>query len=157
MANEIINSSPSTIEAGLNLISEKPKISDLTLAKLQVKELGLSVILLGLAEKSAERIGRLQKVIDKLEKEIFDTHIIDSLTDDEKVERYNMAVEAISASANYIKNTVNSINWDDLEVRLAQISANLSYEGGDSQYSSKMEESQIRDVARQLLSEISPN
>lgn len=146
----------STIEAGLNLITEKPNLGSVTLAKLQLKELGLSVILLGLAEKAAERIGRLQGVIDKLEDELFNPHNIAALDEAEKIDRYNMATSAVDAAASYIKSTVNTINWDDMETRMTQLSTQLLAESSNQEEtdSGNISKAQLRDIANELLSQM---
>ena len=145
------------IETGLSLLTTKPNnLNEVTLAKLQMKEFGLSIILLGLAEKAAERVNKLQKVVDKLEAELFDLHILDSLDEEQKVERYNMANEAINSSANYIKATINNINWNDLELRMQQIKQlDTSGESTDNGVNDDINPSDLKEIANRMLEKFS--
>jgi len=139
-----------TINSGIALIENKTS-DDINLVRLQIKELGLSVILLGLAEHAAKRIEKMSAVISKLEDELFDPNKIDRLTDPEKIERYNLAMSAVNSSAAYIKSTTNNIDWNGLEIRLRQLT--LSNEA-PNEGSSPTSDTNLRAVADMLLAEI---
>lgn len=145
---------PTTVDKGLALVNSTNDSTPLNLKKLQGKEIGLHILQLGMAEAEANRISRLMRVVDVLEKEIFDLDKIKRLTDSEKVERYSLALQNIQSSATFIKGTVNSINWNSIEMQLLAVTQATS---GESEESSTLAAKDMSEIARQLLSELAPS
>lgn len=142
---------PTTVEKGLALVNSTNDGTMLNLKKLQGKEIGLHILQLGMAEAEANRISRLMVVVDYLEKEIFNLDKLKRLTDSEKVERYSLAIQNISSSANFIRGTVNAIDWNSIEMQLLAVTQATSGEDESKVVGSK----DMTEMAKALLSELS--
>lgn len=138
-----------TLEKGLNIVTMGR--NDLNLSKLKSKDIGLQILMLGLAESAANSVHRLSEAKVKLEKILFDVDVLTSLTDDQKIERYSLALNSISQSANFIKSTTNSIDWNTVEVQLLKMASSGS---GEEEFNDISRED-LSDKASELLKELS--
>jgi len=119
---------------------------------LKAQEVGLNLLLLSLAQKQAARVKKLASVIDKLEEHIFDENIITDLTPAEQMQRYQLAIQATQTSTTYIKDTIKSINWDDIESRIMILEQqNIS----SSSNTTGINNSDLQAAALSLLSKLS--
>lgn len=107
------------VETGLSIIKDsKPNFNSVSVKHLSGKEVGLQILQFGLAQSEAKRLEKLMSVIDYLEKDLFDLEKIKRLPEQEKIARYQLAQGTVNQSINYIKSTINNINWTALEVQL---------------------------------------
>lgn len=85
---------------------------------LKAAELGLNLLLLKIAQREASRIEKMSTFVDKIEEVIFDPTIIDHLSPQDQIQRYQLAIQSTKGSSDYIKAAVTSINWSDIETRM---------------------------------------
>ena len=133
-----------TIDNAISLVDKSTKENDAW----RNKELGLNLVLLGLAEVNALRVSQLSGVVYNLEQKVFDPDVIEELDPRKVVELYKMGVEALNDSAKYIKSTLSSVNWENLELQLLSIA-----EGEEG--SEDSESKDISKVASDLLRQLS--
>lgn len=138
-----------TLEKGLGLVNTSVK-SDINLKKLKGKEVGLNILLLGMAEIEANRIKFLSEAINTLEKDIFDPLVLENLSDDQKIERYSLALQTVTGSTNFIKNTVNKIDWNAIELNLLSLAESSDDIPEDSAGDSRSMTEQASALLRQL-------
>ncbi|AXY86099.1 hypothetical protein [Escherichia phage EP_H11] len=119
---ELAKQNLSTIQKGLSLVNSEGSES-VNVKALQGKEIGLQILQLGLAESEANRVAKLNGIIEILEKKIFDPERLDRLTEKEQIERYQLALASASQSAAFVKSTIGSINWTAIEVSLLSLAS----------------------------------
>lgn len=139
-----------TTGTGLAMI-EKDNV-DINLQILQLKEIGIKITLQGIAESQVQRISKLTQVMTKIEDEIFDPDVIDSLTDSGKIERYQLLQQAIGTLTNSVKANVGQIDWAGMEIKLQAIRAAADLSGDSSNDTDKK---QLTSMASDLLKELS--
>jgi hypothetical protein len=137
----------STIDNALKLVEKDPK----SFNDWRVKELGLTLTLFGLAELQSRRIQSLSGLVYELEKEVFAVDNIRQLEPTKLIKLYEMGTASLRESAEYVKNTIKSIDWNQVEAQLIQAAA-LS-EAEDSTTGS----SNVKDVISDLLSKLTVN
>jgi hypothetical protein len=120
----------------------------------KVKELGLRFMLFGLAEVQAVRISRLANLVYKMEGQVFSEETLSSLKGDprKQLELYRLGVESIKDSSTYVKQTIESMNWDSIEAQLLQISAHEQISSNSTN-----EEDIIRRISNDILSKFNMN
>jgi hypothetical protein len=148
--------SQDTLDKGLALAeSKKDAAAELNIAALQIKEVGLSVLLLGLAEIQGSRVKRLTAILEKLEEDIFDPEIIAHLSPRDKIETYQLALSTIGTCTNFIKGTVNSTDWTGVEIKMQSILPRLQETlAGGADGESSQNSRDLRDMASHLLKEL---
>lgn len=132
---------------------EVTTISDLKkldVGQLKAKAIGLNLLLFSTAEREAHRVAKMSKCIAKLEDLIFDEEVFDMLTPEEQMERYKLAIQTQQASLNYVKLTSDSINIDDLQSKI------MLLENQQSSQSEVVDETEMQERARELLSKFKP-
>lgn len=150
MSNEVVLSS-TTMADGLDVVNNPENLEIINLRTLKTKELGLQVVLMGLAERNARRICHLDSFMEELEESLFDMEQVEHLSSSEKIERYQLAMQASTASAAYIKGAVSNIDWSSMEIQmLSLIGAAEDLTGGTNAAISK---DALKEVAGQLLNE----
>lgn len=92
------------------------------LKSLKAQEVSLNLLLLKLAQRESLRITKLATIIDQLEDAIFDPHIVEHLTPNEQIQRYELATRATQSASTYIAQAVKSVNWTDIETKLMILS-----------------------------------
>jgi len=117
--------------------------SSLNISNIRDKKLGLKLVLLGLAEIQALRISNLSGKIYALENEVFSIENMKELDPRRLTELYNTAVTSMRDATEYVKNTVNSFQWDELELSVASESVSTD------------KDSDVSDIAAKLLDELS--
>lgn len=112
---------------------------------------GLNLMLFNISVKESERINRLSKYIDAVEERIFDINEIDDLTPEEQIVRYQLAVESVNKSTNYINKSLSNIDFETIEAQLALI-VNDNVEDDLEKHS---DQKQLENVALELLTQLS--
>ena len=131
-----------TIKFALKLIDAASE----DLSGLKTKELGLSLVLFGLAEVQALRISRLSSLVYLLENELLKPENIEDLEPRKLVELYRMSAEALRNAHDYVRSTVSSVKWEQFEAQLLTLA---NEESGES----KIDDSKASEIARKLLEE----
>jgi hypothetical protein len=98
------------------------ELRDTNLTNLKASEVGLSLLLLKIAQREAQRITKLSEVISVLEDKIFDISIFEHLSPAEQMERYQLALQASSQSTSYIEKAVRTVNWSEIETKILLLS-----------------------------------
>lgn len=102
----------------LAAIKSASELASIDLNSLKSNEIGLSLLLLTIAQREAKRIQKLASIIDLLEDQIFDPSIVEHLTPSEQIQRYTLALQSTQQSSAYISNAIKSINWSDIETKI---------------------------------------
>lgn len=131
MSNTIDSSNKDTIEYALDIV-RKPANS---FGDWRVKGLGLQLTLFGLAEKHAERVSKLSRTVIQLEDVVFDPATLREIEPSKVVALYQMSVQALRDSSEYIRSTLGSMDWNNVEAQLIQMSTEIAAEAGDSNIS----------------------
>lgn len=139
-----------TTSTGLAMI-EKDNV-DINLQILQLKEIGIKITLQGIAESQVQRISKLNSVMQKIEEDIFDPEVIESLTDAGKIERYQLLQTAIGTLTNSAKANINHIDWAGMEIKLQAIRNSVDLSSNPEDNSDKK---QLTTMASDLLKELS--
>lgn len=148
------NSLQSTMDKGIDLAASESSKSIINIAALQLKEVGLSVMLLGLAEMHAARIKRLTTVLASLEDDIFNEDLMAHMSPRDKIETYQLALQTISTCTGFIKGTVNSVDWSGVEIKMASILPKLKSSLENDEGLSSTSEKDLKDMAHSLLKEL---
>ena len=119
--------------------------------QLKAKSIGLNLLLFSTAEREVKRVAKMSRCIEALEDLIFDESVFDMLTPEEQMERYKLAIQTQQASLNYVKTTSDSINIDDLQSKIILLENSQS-----NQTDEHMDEKQMQDQARDLLTKFKP-
>ncbi|BCG50099.1 hypothetical protein [Ralstonia phage RP13] len=116
------------------------ELRGLNLTNLKASEVGLSLLLLKIAQREAARVTKLSEVIQLLEDKIFDISLFEHLSPQEQMERYQLALQASTQSTSYIKEAIRTVNWSEIETKIMILaqqdqegSAQLSENAGDLQ------------------------
>lgn len=144
--NILINGeSNRTIDNAIKVVDDSGK--ELSVSTIRDKRVGLKLVLLGLAEIQALRISNLSGKIYTLENEVFSLDNMRDLDPRKLTELYNTAVSSMKDATDYVKHTVSSFQWDELELSVAASAVNNN--------SSSDDQSNISDIASKLLDELS--
>lgn len=119
--------------------------------QLKAKSIGLNLLLFSTAEREVKRVAKMSRCIEALEDLIFDESVFEMLTPEEQMERYKLAIQTQQASLNYVKTTSDSINIDDLQSKIILLENSQS-----NQTDEHMDEKQMQDQARDLLTKFKP-
>lgn len=120
------NGNSKSIEQGLQFTSVNPS----SFSEWKVKEVGLQLVLFGLAELQALRIQNLSSVVYTLENAVFDKNTIKELEPRRLLEMYQLSISSLNDSSNYVKNTLKTIDWTSIEahIQTADIAGNTDKE-----------------------------
>jgi hypothetical protein len=102
----------------LSVPSTMAELKNIDITNFKAQEVGLSMLILQLAQKESLRIQKMSGIIDKLEGILFDPEVLEFLSPTEQVQRYELAMRASQSRTQYIQSTIKSINWNDIETRL---------------------------------------
>lgn len=138
------------VDKSLALVESSKRV-EVNIGSLRSKTIGLSLLLLGVAEYQAKRVNHLLKVTEKIEEDIFNIDIIEHLSPEEKIERYKLAMDVSAKSVTYIKDINNSTNWDDIETRLQLLDRTILDEAAGDK---TVESADLAEAARNLLREL---
>jgi len=90
------------------------------------KEVGLSLVLLGIAEMQSKRINKLSGVIRKIESRMFDDKtFVESLSPREALALYKTATDTMDTSIKYVTDVMRSVDWTELENRISLVRTQL--------------------------------
>jgi len=142
-----MNTKLSTLPAGID------ELKNIDIKSLKVQEIGLNLLLLSLAQKEANRLSKLQSVIEKLEESIFDEELFEHLSPSEQIQRYQLALQSSQNSATYIKGAVKDVNWSDIETKIMI----LSQESISSDVTQSNSSNDLQNAALMLLQQLSTN
>jgi len=131
-----------TIDNALKIVTSDSEASPNNVKNTNV---GLSLVLLGLAEKQAARLVHLTKVTQDLEKRVFSDATLSQLDERTLLGMYKLSVEALNTSSSYIQQTLNTLKWKDLEMALIEMAARTDVETGTKE---------LTGVASELLQEL---
>jgi hypothetical protein len=89
-----------------------------------------------------------------MEGQVFSEETLSSLKGDprKQLELYRLGVESIKDSSTYVKQTIESMNWDSIEAQLLQISAHEQISSNSTN-----EEDIIRRISNDILSKFNMN
>src|SRR6516225_8335449 len=94
-----------TIEYGYKLIDrEGQQIGDW-----RTKQLGLNIVLYGLAEIQARRVSKLSSVVDMIEDRLIDQSVIGELPPDRLLDLYRMSRESLDSSRLCIRQVLDRV------------------------------------------------
>jgi hypothetical protein len=142
---ELVVSNKTTIDNALELVNTAP----IDFNSWRIKELGLTLTLFGLAEQQAARIQKLSTLVFNLEQEVFSTENIRELEPAKLLNLYKLGTEALRDSSQYIKDTIKSVDWTQVESQLIQAATN-----GDKEVTNSIGSDNISSVINELLSKI---
>jgi hypothetical protein len=142
---ELVVSGTSTIDNALKLVDTQA--TDFN--SYRIKELGLTLTLLGMAELQAKRIQKLSSLVFNLEQEVFSTENIRELEPAKLLNLYKLGTDALKESSQYIKDTIKSVDWNSVEAQLIQAATN-----GDKEVTNSVGSDNISSVINELLSKI---
>lgn len=108
-----------TINNGIKIIDQ---VDSENYENLKVKSLGLQVTLVGLAEIQALRVKTLALAVHDIEKQLFNRSRFADLAPTQLMDLYTRANSSLNEASNYIKTTISSINWAEVEAQLALLS-----------------------------------
>jgi hypothetical protein len=129
-----------TIEYGNKLIDrEGQQIGDW-----RTRELGLNIVLLGLAENYARRLSKLSQIVEMIEDKLIDESVIDELPPDRLLGLHRMSRESLDSSYGYIRQVLGSVNWSQFEAQL------LTAQSEDKSPKSSTDQDVSR-IAREIL------
>lgn len=138
------NMRSTTIDSAMLIVARDAKRSP---DDWKFKGLGLQLSLLGLAEIQALRVSQLAGMVYNLEKEVFKDKNLREMEPKKIVEMYQMATRALTESANYVKSTIDTVKWADIETQLIALS-------GKEGISNTTHDTDISGVADKLLQHI---
>ena len=125
----------------------------LDVSQYKIKELGLHLTLIGLAEVNAARVANLASKLYLLEREVFNESTIRELEPKKIIELYKMIVEATREASEYVSRTIKSTDWSAVESQLLQ----LSMEDPDAGLESSESTDRMQKVAADILSRLNLN
>jgi hypothetical protein len=132
-----------TIQYGYKLIDrEGQQIGDF-----RARELGLDIVLLGLAEIQASRISKLSSVVELIEDKLIDESVIRELPTDRLLDLYSISKESLDSSRLCIQQVLNKVNWNQLEAQ------SLMAQSGDMSTKSSPDQDVSR-IAREILEKL---
>jgi len=82
------------------------------------KELGLNLVLLGLAEVQALRLSQLSGLVYQLEQRVFSDETLRELDARKLIDVYRLGVESMNDAAAYVKGAVKAADWEKIELDL---------------------------------------
>lgn len=129
------------------------ELKEINITNLKVQELGLNLLLMNLAQQESLRIKKLYAVIDKLEDYIFDPSIIEHLSPNEQMQRYELALKSTQSSSTYIKDAIKNVNWSDIETKIMLLSQESTLLNQSEESSSNSQD--LQKAALMLLQKLS--
>jgi hypothetical protein len=131
-----------TIEYGYKLIDrEGQQIGDW-----RTKQLGLNIVLYGLAEIQARRVSKLSSVVDMIEDRLIDQSVIGELPPDRLLDLYRMSRESLDSSRLCIRQVLDRVDWNQLEAQLLIQSGDIGTKSSSDQDVSR--------IAREILEKL---
>ena len=118
---------------------------------LKRKEVGLSLVMLSLAEATSRRMTRLTRALEQVEERIFDEENMKNFTPYEIIGLYKLACQSMEKGSDYIKTVVGSLDWGELELQI-ELASKGKLEGKEVDEIGKNE---LAESAGSLLSLIS--
>ena len=97
----------------------------------RIKGLGLQLVLFGLAEVQAQRMGNLSGLVTLLEKKLLNRDMLRTLEPKQIFALYRMSTEALTEASGFVERTVKNINWKEIEAQLLEVSAADATTEGD--------------------------
>jgi phosphoribosylformylglycinamidine (FGAM) synthase PurS component len=105
---------------------------------------------------NAKRISNLAGRLYLLEDRVFTEQSIMELEPKKVLELYQMSVEAVQNASDYIKNTVKSTDWANIETQLISL-ANEFESDADEKDSADSPTEDLKEIARKLLGNVNLN
>lgn len=105
------------IQAGKKVLdkNEMPSAQELSLT-VSNAEAGLNLVMLGIAQKQADRMVRVEKVMDLLEEQLFDPAAIEKMTQDERMALYKEVKGTHKQGSDFIRQTRDDVNVSQLQM-----------------------------------------
>jgi hypothetical protein len=129
-----------TIDDALKLVEKKGDTFD----SLQIKGLGLRLVLLGLAEVQALRMSRLAGMVYRIEEKLLTEDTLEKLEPKQLFSLYNMSTRALVESSEYVERTLKGVDWSEIEAQL------MTAKGADLK-SEANADGNLKDVSEDLL------
>ena len=117
--DEELNQVPA-IEEALDLVSTPAHTFD----DWKIRGLGLTQVLLGLAQVQSLRLSRLASLVYKLEGKLIDSETIDKMDTSQLIGLYRLVNVAVEQSSEYIRGIVKETDWTKMEADLLTSSVN---------------------------------
>ena len=124
---------PDTIEEAISVLGDQ--YSEPVL-KINAKEYGISMSLVGVAEVQARRLQRISRVLESLEKNLFDPVKVVSLNPGQMLMLYKLASDNMRDSGKFLSDVGKFLNWGRLEdhaVTLQLIKTEMDKKKGDGE------------------------
>jgi len=101
----------------------------------RTRELGLNIVLFGLAEMQAKRVSKLGLLVQMIENKLFDEDLIEQLPPDKIMGLYKMTRESLDTSYKYVREVLQGLNWSQFEAQLLTVQSEgtdtISQDGQD--------------------------
>ena len=113
-------------------------------SQVELKGIGLHLILLGLAEVQSERLSHVALLAKQLEEKVFDPEHINSLEPARAVAYYKLALRSLEEMYKYVGSVVRGFDWVEVQSRLLTIAA-----------SKLKEDTQLSQTAKEIVKQLS--
>lgn len=115
------------------------------LSEFKVKELGLQLVLFGLAEVQAMRVNQLAGLVFSMEKLVFDNDNLRELEPKKLIDLYRIGIDSLRETSEYVKSTLKTIDWAAVESQLLTIQTDVSHND------TTMSDSDVRRITNELV------
>jgi len=109
----------STLDYAMDLVRRKGK----NYHDWKLKSLGLQFVLLGMAETQSERLFLLTETTRRLEEIVFKEETLRQMEPAEVFKLYKTATDALKDITDYIRTTVDKVDWPKIEADLITLRA----------------------------------
>lgn len=105
------------IQAGKKVLdkNEMPSANELSLT-VSNAEAGLNLVMLGIAQKQADRMVRVESVMELLEDQLFNPKAIETMTQDERMALYKEVKHTHKQGSDFIRDTRDDVNVSKLQM-----------------------------------------
>jgi len=131
-------------------LTDVTKVYDVN--KLQVSLISTQLLLCQLMTNESTRLNSLFNYRDLLEQKLFDPNIVDHLSSEELIERYQLVLPAIQNSYNYLQKVGKDVNLDEVKVNIQLLDKSLKER--ELNENSLKEDSELVEAANALLSKL---
>jgi hypothetical protein len=112
----------------------------------RIKELGLNLVLFGLAEQQALRLAKISTYLNTLEDKLFTEERLEELQPAQIMDLYRQVKDSLGTSYNYVKSVTTGLNWTQMEASLLAVQAEDTRDPDGSTNLSK--------IAREVLAKL---
>lgn len=112
------------------------------------KELGLNLVLLGLAEVQALRLSQLSGLVYQLEQRVFSEETLRDLDARKLIDVYRLGVESLNDAASYVKGAVKSADWEKIELDLMTMSKQTGETSGQQESTAELASVLLAEMAK---------